>query len=124
MKVLGIPNLRLQDGEDLKGTDPEQNEPSLSGLPGRKVTDQAHASEMLSKIREQFQNVSCPLHESHACYWVSHACRSSQGFVECSLMPYQKMCAGEQQHQVLTILVTQSLPLVFKLHMLALGLSC
>ena len=69
MEVLGIPNHEPRTGEDAKGPEPEQNghDMDLIGLPGRQVTDQARASETLSKIRAHFQNVSCLLHASHGC---------------------------------------------------------
>ena len=71
MDVLGTHELR--EGEDPKGSEPEQSEHDLIGLPGRQVTDEAHASETLSQIRAHFQSVSCPLNESPACSWGSQA---------------------------------------------------
>ena len=89
MKVLGIPSRELRDKEDPKISEPEQEERAPGGLPGRDLTDQAHASETLSKLRAQFQDVSCLLHESHPCSWVDHPrfCRGSQGLVECQVLP-------------------------------------
>ena len=90
MEVLGIPHQEQRDGKGRKGAEPEQDEHDLSRLPGRDVTDQAHASETLSNLRAQFQNVSSLLRDSHACSWVSHPrfCRGSQGLVECQLVPW------------------------------------
>ena len=74
MEVLGIPNHGLRDGKDPKGSEPEQKEHNLTGLPGRGFTDQAHAAEMLSKLRAQLQNVSQFLQQRLACSCVHHAC--------------------------------------------------
>ena len=66
MKMLGIPDHKLDDQEDPKRSQPEQHQHDLISLPGHDLTDQArarfrrmHASETLSKLRAQFQNVSC-----------------------------------------------------------------
>ena len=67
MQVLGIPNYKLQDEDDPEGSAPEHKEHTLSGLPGHDITDQAHASKTLSKLRANFQSVSYPLHERLAC---------------------------------------------------------
>ncbi len=104
MEVLGIPNHEPRTGEDSKGPEPEQNghDVDLVGLPGRQVTDQARASETLSKIRAHFQNVSCLLHESHGCSWGSHTCfqrdrRIFPGDPAFFTLQWEagKMCAGQ-----------------------------
>ena len=66
MKMLGIPDHKLNDPEDPKRAQPEQDQHDLIRLPGQDLTDQTrarfrrlHASETLSKLRAQFQNVSC-----------------------------------------------------------------
>ena len=73
MEVLGVPSDKPQDLKDMNGAEPEQKEHDLSRLPGHELADQAHASETLSNLRAQFQNVSSLLRDSHACSWVSHA---------------------------------------------------
>lgn len=104
MEVLGIPNHEPRTGEDSKGPEPEQNghDVDLVGLPGRQVTDQARASETLSKIRAHFQNVSCLLHESHGCSWGSHTCFQRDRHIfpgDPAFFTLQweagKMCAGQ-----------------------------
>ena len=66
MQVLGIPDHEPQDPEVPKRSEPEQDQHDLNGLPGHDLIGQArtrfkrvHASETLSKLRAQFQNVSC-----------------------------------------------------------------
>ena len=83
MKVLGLSDHALREGKDPRTSEPEQDKRDVTGLPGRQATDQTHDSEALSNLRAQFQNVSCHLHESHACPYESHACccRGSQGLV-------------------------------------------
>ena len=88
MKVLGFPNNhKPRDTRGCKRTKAEQK------------AAQAHALKTLSKIKAQFQNVSCLLHDSQACSRVSQACccRGSQGKVECQLWPCHWE-AGQQQH--------------------------
>ena len=54
MKVLGTPDHQAQDGQGRKDSEPEQNEHTLIGLPGRELADQAHASETLSILKANF----------------------------------------------------------------------
>ena len=63
MEVLGIPKHHKRDRKGRKGAQPEQKEPDVSRLPGHELADWAHASEVLRKIKAQFQNVSCLLRE-------------------------------------------------------------
>ena len=60
MKVLGLSDHKLRKEKDPRPSEPEQNKHDVLGLPDRQVTDQAHASETLSKIKAQFHNVSLP----------------------------------------------------------------
>ena len=59
MKMLCIPDHELHNPEDPKLSGPEQKQRDLIGLPEHDLTDQAQASETLSKLRVQFQNVGC-----------------------------------------------------------------
>ena len=88
-EALGLPSHKLHVAKDPEGSEPEHNKRDVIGLPEHQVNDPTHDSEMLRKIKAQFQNVSCLLHECPACLWVSHAKyrRGSQRWMECQLPP-------------------------------------
>ena len=91
MEVLSLSDHKSLEGKDPRTSEPEQSKHHAIGLPSRQVTDQTHASESLSNLRAQFQNVSCHLHESLTCSCGSHALilqrRPGPGGVSAGAMP-------------------------------------
>lgn len=99
----GHPRHEVQDKQDLKGSEAEHKEHDLIGLPGRELADQAQASETLSKIRAQFQNVSCHLQELCLLVYKPRLLLQKQpgpGGMSAVAMPLgaEIVCAGQQQH--------------------------